>query len=786
MSESQRKNTSRLSFIYGSPRLVALITVLVLGSGIAGIAIVQKQRDSKAAVSQQTFSWNKGDWQTAMNRWTATGTPGFDQYAEVYKDGEAFAMSFKVGPNYPDGYDVCYSMPMVGIEGTQNVRFTEADFTYVTNEDSSTGVRVKVDGVDMPFTRVQDLPGGNRAVTANFTSVPGGGMQPGQTMSFCHYKRNGAGKITAPKRTVSVFAYSIRGSYEIFVPDAPTEPDRLNAGNNADAPAATPAPAPSTGGQAAPAPVTERAVGTPPAGSRVIDSNQWGRWGFPAIDPGATLPHGNNENLTITFNKGATYKNSVTPCWTTVIPNGYTATAFEPFVERNDAGKNTVFLRASNNPDEIFPSAGGKAIGNNKYWQFANPVGAGGTISVCSINNNGEKFESERNVKVTQYYIYGTGGTEGQQIDATPPTIDIISPANGATVSGNITIKARVSDNKGIRYIEFKNGGAPLDGKQLAPDTNFEQVIDTTKLPNGDFRIEPLAFDTDNNFSVNNDAKAITIKIQNANPNPPERLNAGNNADAPRNTPSGNTTTGSGSSGSSGSTPSQQTPPNTKPAAQPSPAECTTGASLAQAEDGKRSDNTAVANDPLQPDVKAAVLFANDSYVECTLTVPKDGFFGVGANLRSADFRGVAQAKLSMAGFGGAVTSRTITAPERQAYGLVRFEETAAARRNVTGQNEVGDYRYLTSGQKVVVRVTFVNDATDRKGGDRNLWVDYLTLVEVNPESATAAALASGDNKQTTVVVPSKPKVSRIEAEEASLHKGANVEQGSGKKFVRL
>lgn len=55
-SESQRKHTSKLSFIYGSKRLVAIITILVLASGVSAIAIVQKTRDSKAAT--RTISWS--------------------------------------------------------------------------------------------------------------------------------------------------------------------------------------------------------------------------------------------------------------------------------------------------------------------------------------------------------------------------------------------------------------------------------------------------------------------------------------------------------------------------------------------------------------------------------------------------------------------------------------------------------------------------------------------------------------------------------------------------------
>src|SRR3989344_7691669 len=51
-SESQRKSTSRLSFIYGSKQLIAFISVLVLGSLIASGIITKTSRDPKAATSQ--------------------------------------------------------------------------------------------------------------------------------------------------------------------------------------------------------------------------------------------------------------------------------------------------------------------------------------------------------------------------------------------------------------------------------------------------------------------------------------------------------------------------------------------------------------------------------------------------------------------------------------------------------------------------------------------------------------------------------------------------------------
>jgi hypothetical protein len=73
------------------------------------------------------------------------------------------------------------------------------------------------------------------------------------------------------------------------------------------------------------------------------------------------------------------------------------------------------------------------------------------------------------------------------------PTIAIASPADGAQVSGTITIEASASDNVGVTEVRFF-----IDGGALATDTTrpYRVSWDTRTVASGEHRIEAQAFDT--------------------------------------------------------------------------------------------------------------------------------------------------------------------------------------------------------------------------------------------------------------------------------------------------
>jgi hypothetical protein len=51
--------------------------------------------------------------------------------------------------------------------------------------------------------------------------------------------------------------------------------------------------------------------------------------------------------------------------------------------------------------------------------------------------------------------------------DTTPPTVSITAPANGATVSGKITLSATASDNVGVAGVQFLVDGVAVGAEVL-------------------------------------------------------------------------------------------------------------------------------------------------------------------------------------------------------------------------------------------------------------------------------------------------------------------------------
>ena len=101
--------------------------------------------------------------------------------------------------------------------------------------------------------------------------------------------------------------------------------------------------------------------------------------------------------------------------------------------------------------------------------------------------------------------------------DTTPPTVNITSPANGATVSGTVTINATATDNVGVTKVEFYSAGG---GYLIGTDTTAPYSINwATKgnVPDGPQTLVAKAYDAAGNVG----AKSITVTVQNADTTPP-------------------------------------------------------------------------------------------------------------------------------------------------------------------------------------------------------------------------------------------------------------------------
>lgn len=99
--------------------------------------------------------------------------------------------------------------------------------------------------------------------------------------------------------------------------------------------------------------------------------------------------------------------------------------------------------------------------------------------------------------------------------DTTPPTVSITAPANGATVSGVISIEATATDNVAVAGVRFL-----ADAVYLGEDTTspYGTSLNTTCFPNCSLLITATARDAAGNVGTD----FITVTVNNITPPPPD------------------------------------------------------------------------------------------------------------------------------------------------------------------------------------------------------------------------------------------------------------------------
>ncbi len=99
--------------------------------------------------------------------------------------------------------------------------------------------------------------------------------------------------------------------------------------------------------------------------------------------------------------------------------------------------------------------------------------------------------------------------------DTTPPSVSLAAPANGATVSGTVTISADASDNVGVAGVQFK-----VDGNNVgAEDTSapYSVAWNTTNFAHGSHTITAVARDAAGNTAT---SATVTVTVLNTTPPP--------------------------------------------------------------------------------------------------------------------------------------------------------------------------------------------------------------------------------------------------------------------------
>jgi putative lipoic acid-binding regulatory protein len=123
--------------------------------------------------------------------------------------------------------------------------------------------------------------------------------------------------------------------------------------------------------------------------------------------------------------------------------------------------------------------------------------------------------------RIDELRIYGRALTQeeiqadlnapiGSTGDTTPPSVSLTAPANGATVSGTVTVSATAADGGGVAGVQFRLDGANLGGE----DTTSPYSIswNTTTVGNGSHTLTAVARDAAGNTAT---ASSITVTVQN-------------------------------------------------------------------------------------------------------------------------------------------------------------------------------------------------------------------------------------------------------------------------------
>lgn len=119
---------------------------------------------------------------------------------------------------------------------------------------------------------------------------------------------------------------------------------------------------------------------------------------------------------------------------------------------------------------------------------------------------------------LVEYYVNATNGASldnNSDIysyvvgDTTDPAVSVLTPVNGATVSGavNVNVTATDGDGSGIAYIEIYIGTTLYHNTTSA---SFVYSLDTTALPDSEYTIQAIAYDAAGN-SYSNTISITTI-----------------------------------------------------------------------------------------------------------------------------------------------------------------------------------------------------------------------------------------------------------------------------------
>ncbi len=179
------------------------------------------------------------------------------------------------------------------------------------------------------------------------------------------------------------------------------------------------------------------------------------------------------------------------------------------------------FLDFAMERDVTIPSA--QSVTLQTDWDGAAHTDANGDdfadITMDNIMVIGSMFNSQGVLKVrpgfppsqfTAYYADETDAT-GILTDSEPPTVAILSPPASSEVNGTVDIDAYVTDNEGVRRVEYRIDNDEWQSMAPTSGSHYGASWDTSAIPDGDHTLAVRAFDTAYNIG----SDGITVRLNN-------------------------------------------------------------------------------------------------------------------------------------------------------------------------------------------------------------------------------------------------------------------------------
>ncbi|HEV2722291.1 MAG TPA: Ig-like domain-containing protein, partial [Thermoanaerobaculia bacterium] len=134
-----------------------------------------------------------------------------------------------------------------------------------------------------------------------------------------------------------------------------------------------------------------------------------------------------------------------------------------------------------------------------------NVAGSAGHSVTLTLTNHDDNYAGD-----ATYTYFDDVAVSTSSGDTTPPTTSITAPANGATVSGTVSVTASASDNVGVSKVEFY-----LDGALKTTDTAspYTWSWDTTASANGSHSLVTKAYDAAGNVGT---SATVTVTVSNS------------------------------------------------------------------------------------------------------------------------------------------------------------------------------------------------------------------------------------------------------------------------------